>query len=174
MALGYSVQPDPDKTAKALGRELELKPRHAIEVARFVRGHDTKKAKDLLRSVLLGAGERPRLPEDDKEEAERILGLPRRAVPFRRHVGSKGHRKGKVGPGGYPVKTVTAFLKLIEQAESNAEYKGLDPEKLFVQHAAAQRARVVRGMMPGPRGSGKPWNKSLTHIEIVVAEKEEA
>ena len=149
---GYSVKPDPEKTAIASAREVPVKPKHVVNVCKAIKGMSLERAKAFLEEV---------------QELET-------AVPFVRHKRKVAHRRGKVGPGQFPVKAAGKVLEVVKGAEANAEYKGLDPEKLFVQHAAAQRARVVRGMMPGPRGSGKPWNKSLTHIEIVVAEKEEA
>jgi len=149
MGIGYSVKPDPDKTARALGRELEVKPRHAIEVCRALRGLTLVEARELMEGVV----------------------EQRKAIPYRRHLINAGHRKG-TGPGGYPVKTAKAVLKLLAQAEANAEYKGLETDRLVVRHAAAQRAGVVPGQMPRARGRATPWNKQITHIELVLEEVE--
>lgn len=149
MGIGYSVKPDPDKTSKALGKELAIKPRHAIEVCRKIRGMKADEAITFLEDVV----------------------AKKRAVPFRRHVIQVAHKKG-MGPGKYPVKTAAAILKVVKQAESNAEYKGLETENLWVTHAACQRAGHLPGSMPRARGRATAWNTHLSHIEIVLEERE--
>src|SRR5919109_378111 len=143
MAQGYSIHPDPDKTSRALGREVDVKPKHGVEVCRAIRGRSLVEAKDYLEQVI----------------------AKKKAVPFRRHVRFLAQQKG-VGPGAFPVKASTEILKLLNHAESNAEYKGLDTERLWVLHAATHGASVLPGSMPRARGRATPWNKSLAHIEI--------
>lgn len=150
MGLGYSVNPDPDRTAKALGRELAIKPRDAIEICRHIRGMTLDQAKEALQGAI------------DKT----------RAIPVRRHMGSVSHQKG-TGPGKYPVKAAGRILAVIEEAEANAEYKGLETEELKVAHAACQRANVIEGSRPRARGRATAWNTSLVHIEIVLEEERE-
>ena len=149
MGIRYSINPDPDKTAKALGKEMAIKSRSAIEVCRALRGLKVADAKQYLEDVQ----------------------AKKRAIPYRRHMGQVGHRKG-IGPGKYPVKVCAAVGKVLAQAEANAEYKGLEPDDLVVVHAAAQRAGQMPGHMPRARGRATAWNTDLTHIEIVVEERE--
>lgn len=153
MGIGYSVDPDPDVTAKAMGRELAIKPRDAIEVCNAIRDRPLEEVKDYLEAVI------------EKEQA----------VPVRRHTGKKSvsHQKG-TGPGKYPVKVSREILGVVEEAESNAEYKGLDTENLTVSHAACQRAGEIEGTRPRARGRATAWNQSLCHIEIVVEEEAES
>lgn len=150
MGIGYSVNPDPDRTSKALGKELAIKPRDSIEVCRAIRGMKLEAAKELLEDVI----------------------EKKRAIPYRRHNRWKAHQKG-TGPGGYPKKATQGILKVIEEAEANAEYKGLEPEELWISHAAAQRAGEIPGSRPRARGRATDWNQSLTHIEIVLEERKE-
>lgn len=152
MGIGYSVDPDPDVTAKALGRELAIKPRDAIEVCRWIRGRDLERVKDDLEAVI----------------------EKRKAVPYRKSSGPKGysHQKG-TGPGRFPVKVSGEILEIVEQAEANAEYKGLDTENLTVSHAACQRAGKIEGQRPRARGRATSWDQSLCHIEIVLEEEGE-
>lgn len=150
MGIGYSVDPDPDVTAKALGRELQIKPRDAIELCREIRGKDLAEAKEYLEGVI------------DKTQP----------VPYRKHDGKVSHQKGS-GPGRYPVKVAGEVLELVEQAEANAEYKGLDTEAMTLSHAACQRAGEIEGTRPRARGRATSWNQSLCHIEIVVEEEVE-
>ncbi len=152
MGIGYSVNPDPEVTSKALGKELQIKPRDAIEVCNVVKHKALEEAKDYLEAVIA----------KDK------------AVPYRKRSGPGGysHQKG-TGPGRYPVKVAEHILDVIEQAEANAEYKGLEPEDMVVAHAAAQKAGKIEGTRPRARGRATDWNTSLTHIEIVLEEEEE-
>jgi large subunit ribosomal protein L22 len=151
MGIGYSVDPDPDVTAKALGRELPIKPKVAVEVCREIRGEDLEEAKEFLQAVV------------DEEEP----------VPVRKHDSGRGHQKG-AGPARYPVKVADAVLDVVEQAEANAEYKGLDTESMTVSHAASQRAGKVEGTRPRAQGRATSWDQSQTHIEIVVEEEVES
>lgn len=145
----YSVHPDPAKTAIASAREVPVKPRHAVNVCRAIRGMPLAKAKAYL-------------------EAVQAL---RRAVPFVRFHRHVKHRRGKLGPGQYPVKAAGLVLEVVKGAEANAEYKGLDPEKMFVSHAAAHRGSPIKGSMPRAHGRASPWNTSTSHVEVVLEER---
>ncbi len=150
MGIGYSTDPDPDRTSKALGKELQIKQKDSVEVCRAIRGRELEEAKSFLEDVI-----------DQKQ-----------AVPYRRHHRNKPHQKG-TGPGGYPKRAAEGILDILEQAEANAEYKGLEPERLWVQHAASQRAGQIQGTRPRARGRATAWNQDLTHIEIVLEERAE-
>lgn len=39
--------------------------------------------------------------------------------------------------GRYPVKAAEQVLKVLENAEANAEYKGMDTENLFIEHISS-------------------------------------
>ncbi|MGQ0534891.1 MAG: 50S ribosomal protein L22 [Methanobacteriota archaeon] len=151
MAYGYSVHPDPEATAIASGRSLPVSPRDAVNVCRAIRGRSLTAAKDFLEGVI----------------EERV------AVPYFRHLRNQAHRRGKVGPGAFPRKCAEAILGVLQNAENNAEYKGLDVDRMVVHHAAAHKAGYIPGMMPKAHGSSGAWNTSLSHIEIVLAERPE-
>ena len=150
MAYGYSVKPDPEKTAIASGREIPVKPKHVVNVCRHIRGMKLEQAKTFLEAVM-------------REET---------AVPFFRHIRQVKHRRGKIGPGQFPVKAAEKVLQVVKGAEANAEFKGLDPEKMFISHAAMQKSSPIQGMMPRAQGRATPWNTSTCHIEIVLQERE--
>ena len=61
-----------------------------------------------------------------------------------------GHRKGKVGPGRYPVKASRAIIKLIQSAMENArhQYEDVDPEEMEITHIAAHRGQIRKGFIP--------------------------
>ncbi|HVL87161.1 MAG TPA: 50S ribosomal protein L22, partial [Candidatus Thermoplasmatota archaeon] len=50
----YSVQPDAETTSRALGRDLPIKPKHAVNVLRAIRGKDVEKVKAYLAAVIEG------------------------------------------------------------------------------------------------------------------------
>jgi large subunit ribosomal protein L22 len=150
MGIGYSVQNlDPEATAKALGRDIAVKPKFTVNVCRAIKGMQVAKAKDFLERVI---------------RAEQ-------AVPFRTHNHNTAHRRSAPGPGAYPKGAATAVLRVLKDAESNAEYKGLDPDELVVWHTAAHRASPIQGMMPRAHGRAGAWDKSTSHIEIVLRER---
>merc|ERR1711893_202065 len=69
-------------------------------------------------------------------------------VPFRRFMGGVGrHAQAKVhgtAQGRWPLKSAEFLLQLLKNAESNAEYKGLDPDHLVIEHIQVNRAPKMR------------------------------
>ena len=59
-------------------------------------------------------------------------------IPFRRFNGGVGrHAQAKVfgtDQGRWPKKSAEFLLHLLKNAESNAEFKGLDPDHLVIDH----------------------------------------
>lgn len=152
MAYGYAAQNvDPETTSKAAAREIPVKPKFAVNVCKAIKGKSVKQARTFLENVTL-------------------LKTP---VPFTVHKRQVKHRKGKVGPGQFPVNVAAATLRLLNDAASNAEYKGLDPDNMYVWHACAHRGRPQPGTMPRAQGRATAWDKSTSHIEIVLANKPE-
>jgi large subunit ribosomal protein L22 len=150
---GYSIISetlDPEKTAKASGREVKVSHKHAREVCRAVKGMTLSTAKQYLRDVM------------DKKKA----------VPFTRFNKKAGHRHGlvKTFSGRYPVKAARQILKLVEGAEANAENKGLDVDRLRVLHASAYPGTKIKRFTPRAHGRASPKYETLTHIEIVLEE----
>lgn len=147
---GYSADADPDRSAKASGRDLPVHFKDAVHVCKAVRGLDVPAARDYLEAV--AAKERP--------------------VEAFRHGAGAGHRKGGKGPGNYPVKVARALLTILHNAENNAEYKGLDPEAMVVRHCAAQKAATLEGFTPRAQGNSSAWNTTMTHLEVIIAEED--
>ena len=71
--------------AKASGRNIGISRKDSVEVANFIRGKMVSKAKILLEGVI----------------AKDVV------VPYRRYNRDRGHKRGKVAAGRYPVKTST-------------------------------------------------------------------
>jgi large subunit ribosomal protein L22 len=144
---GYSTKVD-EPCARAFGREMRVSPKHAMEVCRAIKGMRLATAKEYLQAVV------------DKK----------RPVPFKRHRKKIPHRRGAGGSGQFPVKTAHAILKILENAEANATYKGLDAEKLKVVHASAHKGITIPGFLPRAFARATPFNKSLTNVEIILKE----
>ncbi len=146
----YSFQNfDPERMARASGRDLRISPKHSVELLREIRGMMLNDALKYLDDVI----------------------AKKRPVPLRRFNDSQGHKPGKgFGPGRYPVKVAKAVKKVLLNAKNNAEQKGLDVDRLKIIHAAAHRGPVLRGYIPRAFGRATPFNEQTTHIEIVVEE----
>ena len=67
--------------------------------------------------------------------------------------------------GAFPVKASTAILKVINNAEANAQEKGLNSELLKIIHICAHKASTP---MHGGRQRRSVFKRS--HVEIVLAE----
>ncbi|MCW4033861.1 MAG: 50S ribosomal protein L22 [Candidatus Bathyarchaeota archaeon] len=150
---GYSITDiEPEKTAKASGRELRVSPKHAREVCNTINGMKLDRAKDYLKQVM----------------------LKKKAVPFKRFNKHVGHRHGleKAFSGRYPVKAAEQILRVLEGAEANAEYKGLDMERLRIIHASAYPGMKVKRFIPRAFGRSSPRFKTLSHVELVLEEME--
>jgi len=148
---GYSFEGfDPAVHVRASGREVNVSPKAAREVANTIRGMTIAKAIDLLEQV-----EQKKMP-----------------VAFRRHKLKVGHRSELQGfpTGSYPVKTAKAFLGVLHNLEGNSEFKGLDPERIEIIHAAGYAGRTIKDYTPRAFGRSSPNFHQLVHIEIVGKE----
>jgi len=143
---------DPERTAKASGRELRISHKHAREICKAIKG------------MML---------EDAKKFLEDVIAL-KRPVPFRRYHKKVPHRRGLQGwpTGRYPVKAAKAILRLLKDVEANAEFKGLNTEKLKIIHAAAYPGTKLKKYFPRAFGRASPNFETLTHVEVVVQEVE--
>jgi len=151
---GYSVlELDPEKTAKASGRELRVSHKTTREVCNTIKGMKLDQARNFLRQVI----------------------LKKKPVPFRRHKKKVGHRHGlqKAYAGRYPVKAAQKILEVLESAEANAEYKGLDLERLRIIHASAYPGMKIKRYIPRAFGRATPRFETLCHVELVLEQTEE-
>ncbi len=147
--MGYSQKTDPETTSRALGVEISVSPKHCREVCKMLVGKKVEDAKKYLQGVI-------------------ELKTP---VPYTRFKMFL-NPKPKVGPGRYPKKAAKAILRVIESAQSNAEYKGLEADNMRVKVAAAHRGRIQKSYMPRAQGRSTPWNEQTTNIEIILEEIE--
>jgi len=149
---GYTYRDEPGaNVARARGIEIPISPKKTYEVLNAIRGLPVERARTIL------------------EEAAAL----KHAIPFRRYNQETAHHRG-TGPGRYAVKVVKNVLKVLQNAEENAEYDGLDTDRLFVKVAASARGRIRKTSMPRAHGRATQWNEQTTNIEIVLAERKEA
>ncbi|CAE6499882.1 MAG: 50S ribosomal protein L22 [Candidatus Nitrosotenuis sp.] len=147
---GYAFQNfDSTKHVRASVREKGISHKHAREVAKMINGLSIEKARDNLQEVI----------------------ALKRAVPFRRYKNEVGHRSDTgVMSGRYPQKTATEFIKLLDNLEANAEYKGMDLDRLKIISAVTHKGVIVKRFTPRAQGRATPKNNVLTHIELVAQE----
>jgi large subunit ribosomal protein L22 len=151
---GYSVIEEmlnPEKTAKASGRELKVSHKAAREICKAIKGMMLNQAKQYLRDVA----------------------VKKKAVPYMRYNKKLPHRHGLVNAfcGRYPVKASQQILDILESAQSNAENKGLDVDRLRIYHAAAYQGIKMKRYTPRAHGRASPKYDTTTHVEIVLDEK---
>ena len=131
-----------ENMARAVGVALPISYKHSFEVCNYIRNRTLQRAKKMLQDVI----------------------EMKKAVPYRKFDFDLAHKK-ETGPGRYPVKTVSEILSILESAEANAQFKGLNTSNLKIIHISSHNA-------------GKSWRygrhsrrkAKKTHVEIVLQE----
>jgi large subunit ribosomal protein L22 len=133
-----------------MGMELHISPKAAREICRTLRGMRANLARTYLEDVI----------------------ALRRAVPFKRYRRNVAHRHGlvKADAGRYPEKAAKAVLVVLENALANAEYKGLEADKMRIYHAGTLKGRTIRGWMPRAMGRATPKNTETVSVEMILTE----
>ena len=113
----YSKKPDNvTKSAIAKGSNMRCHFKNTRECAQAIKHMPLQRAKIYLNNVI------------NKKEI----------IPFRRFNGGVGRhaqcKNFKAAQGRWPVKSCQYLLDMLKNAESNAEYKGLDADHLVVDH----------------------------------------
>ncbi|MGK2230402.1 MAG: large subunit ribosomal protein L22 [Methanobacteriota archaeon] len=152
MGISYSVEVDEERSAKAMGRELTVSKKDAVELCRFVKGRSLDGARETLSAV--ADGDEP--------------------VPLKKHNSGSGHTSGIDGwdAGGFPKKAAEALDDVLYNAKMNAEEQGFDTDEMVVEHIAAHKVGESRGMKPRAMGRATQWNSDLIDIEAVVLQED--
>ena len=130
----YAIEPDnATKSAKAKGSNLRVHFKNTRETAQAIKAMPLHRATKYLKNVI----------------------AHKEIVPFRRFMGGVGrHAQANVisrienqeldtyfvfkvhgtAQGRWPLKSAEFLLHLLKNAESNAEYKGLDADHLVIEH----------------------------------------
>ncbi len=149
---GYSyVAYNPTLQVRASLREVDVSPKAAREVCEAIKGLNLDKARALLQDVISF----------------------KKAIPYRRYKKKVPHRRqlNSFYAGRFPVKAAKLVLKLLDNLEANADFKGLDVTRLKIIHAAAYPGRKIKKYFPRAFGRSSSNFKVLVHIEVVGEEE---
>lgn len=140
------------KTAKALVKNADVSLKYSTEICNQIRGKPVQKNIEWLGKIIL-------------HETH---------LPLQMYNKKVGHRRGgaKLGvkAGRYPEKAAGKFIELLELAKTNADFKGLDAEKLLVMNAFASQGLKRYGHQSKGKIGGKVHLKPSINIEVVVME----
>ena len=140
---------DSTRHVRASLREKEISHKHAREIAVAIKGMSIEKARDYLQNII----------------------TKQRAVPFRRYKNQVGHKSDPgMMAGRYPQKSAIEFVKVLDNLESNAEYKGMDLDRLKIVNATVHKGVLIKRFIPRAMGRATPKNNVLTHVELVAQE----
>ena len=140
---------DATRHVRSSVREKDISHKHAREVAVAIKGLSIERARDYLTAVV------------NKQ----------RAIAFGRYKNQVGHRADPgMMSGRYPQKTAREFIKVLDNLESNAEYKGMDLDRLKIVNATVHKGVIVKRFTPRAMGRATPKNNVLTHVELVAQE----
>lgn len=111
----YARKPkSPAKSCKARGSNLRVHFKNTREAAKTIKKMPLRRAIQFLKNV-----------QKQKE-----------CVPFRRFNGGVGRcaqaKQWGTTQGRWPIKSAQFLLELLKNAESNAEFKGLDTDRSFI------------------------------------------
>ncbi len=142
---------DKSRHVRASIRESDISHKHAREIALAVKGLTVEKARNFLEDVV-----------DHKI-----------AVPFRRYNNEVAHRsniRDGFSAGRFPKKASNEFLRLLDNLESNAEYKGMDLDRLAIVSCVIHKGTKLERFTPRAMGRSSPKIDTLVHLEIVAKE----
>jgi large subunit ribosomal protein L22 len=151
---GYSItELDQERTVKASGREVRVSHKAAREVCYAINRMMLSEAKEFLQQVV----------------------EKKKPVAFRRFKKKVGHRHGleKAFAGRYPVNAAQKVLEVLEGAEANADFKGLDIDNLRIIHASAYPGMKIKRYIQRAFGRSSPRFETLCHIEVALEQVEE-
>jgi large subunit ribosomal protein L22 len=170
-------------TARAVN--LDIHHKHCYQICRFLKGKTAGHALEYLEKVIKADGwvEDPENPDKYKRRSEHYIRKQARAIPYTRRSRKgkggntmAGHRKGKMGPGRFPVKASLSFIQLIRSAMENARhrYEGEidDIDEMVITHVAAHRGQVRRAFRPRARGRASPHFHYQVNLELFLEARE--
>lgn len=148
---GYAYQDYNSRDcARGSIREKPMSHKHAREIGAAIKGMSMESARDYLTAVINKT----------------------RAVPFRRYKEQVGHRSDPgVMAGRYPQKAAGEILKLLDGIEANAEFRGMDVDRMTIVNVTVHKGTIMKRFMPRARGRATPKNDARIHVEMVVREK---
>lgn len=145
MSYNYSA-PTGENAAKSVGISLGISTKKSIEICNTIRGKTLVKAKKILTEAI----------------------ALKRPIPHTRFNKDTGHKHG-MAAGRFAAVACKGVLSIIESAEANAQFKGLNTNNLIVKHISAQQ-----GPTSWHYGRQKRREAKRTHIEVILEETKQA
>ncbi|KAG8919631.1 60S ribosomal protein L17 [Tulasnella sp. 419] len=146
---------NPDKTARARGEYLRTHFKNMREVAAALTGLKLSKAYTYLANV---------------QEHKQV-------IPFRRFAGGVGRasqaKQFKATQGRWPEKSCKFILRLLKNAESNADAKNIGLEELTIKNIVVNQAPKTRRRTYRAHGRINPYQGCPCHIEIILSAADE-
>ncbi|MEN2496258.1 MAG: 60S ribosomal protein L17 [Marteilia pararefringens] len=134
--------------------DARIKYKNTVETVKMLKGMTIQRAIAYLNNVI-----------DNKEIVT--------ATKFNNGRGRKAQCKQfNQVQGFHPQKICKVLIKLVENAANNAVQKGLNRDKLFISAIQANPARVVQKRHFASNGRIKKFNRSPSHVFIMVEEKQ--
>ncbi|EIN12985.1 60S ribosomal protein L17/L23 [Punctularia strigosozonata HHB-11173 SS5] len=145
------LYPNPEKTSRARGEYLRTHFKNMREVAAALSGLKLTKAYSYLGDV-----------------AEH-----KQVIPFRRFAGGVGRasqaKQFKATQGRWPEKSVKFILRLLKNAEANADAKSLELEDLYIKNIVVQQAPKTRRRTYRAHGRINPYQGHPCHVEVILS-----
>lgn len=146
MELDYSLKVQNEaKVAKGVGKDVNISFKKAVAVC------DSVREKNLTEAIAL---------------LEKVIALEQ-AIPFRKYNKGVSHRTG-VGIAKYPKKAASEVLKVLKNVQSNADYKGLDGERLKIISVQVNKGQSRKRRKP--KGRWKAWKTQYVCIQAIAKE----
>ncbi|KAG6916447.1 hypothetical protein DXG01_006775 [Tephrocybe rancida] len=150
---------NPEKTSRARGEYLRTHFKNMREVAAALTGEENGSLQSLKLTKAYS------YLSDVKDH--------KRVIPFRRFSGGVGRasqaKEFKATQGRWPEKSVKFILRLLKNAESNADAKNIDVEDLIIKNIVVQQAPKTRRRTYRAHGRINPYQGHPTHVEIILA-----
>ncbi|KIO18534.1 hypothetical protein M407DRAFT_246462 [Tulasnella calospora MUT 4182] len=140
----------PDKTAIARGSNVRTSFKNMREVGGAIQGLNLKQAYKYLNAVL-----------EHKD-----------CIPFRRYSGGVGRTaqasKHGTSQGRWPEKSVKHIIRILKNAEANAEQKTMDGEALKIRSVVVQQAQKNHRRTYRAHGRINRYDGHPCHVEVIL------
>src|SRR3990167_5823657 len=110
MPYHYANEYTKEHMARAVGRSLPISWKQSVEICNAVRKRSVARAKTILKDTI----------------------AMRKPIKYTRYTHGAGHKFG-IGSGKFPQKAAEHILTVIEHAEANAQFKGLNTGGLVIK-----------------------------------------
>merc|ERR1712188_336805 len=78
---------------------------------------------------------------------------------------------GRNGQAVWPEKSCKLLLELLKNAESNAKYRGLNSEIMYIRHVQVNKAKLQSRRTFRAHGRSNPFASKPCQIELILEEK---